>query len=86
MSCRQNAGQNHNRKVAKRTYETVADFKYLGMAVTDQNLIHEEIKSRLNLGNSCYHSVQNLSSSRLLSRNIEIKICKTNFACSFVWV
>jgi hypothetical protein len=33
---------------------------FLGTAVTNQNLIHEGIKSRLNSGNACYHSVQNL--------------------------
>jgi hypothetical protein len=30
---------------------------------TKQNDIHDEIKSRLNSGNACYHSVQNLTSS-----------------------
>jgi hypothetical protein len=38
-------------------------FKYLGTTLTDQNSIQEEIKSRLKLGNACYHSVQNLLSS-----------------------
>jgi hypothetical protein len=42
-----------------------------------QNCIHEEIRSRLNSGNACYHAVQNLLSSHLLSRNVEIKIYKT---------
>jgi hypothetical protein len=32
------------------------------------------IKRRLNSGNACYHSVQNLLSSRPLSRNIKIRI------------
>jgi hypothetical protein len=32
---------------------------------------------RLNPVNACYHSVQNLSPSRLLSKNINIRICKT---------
>jgi hypothetical protein len=41
-----------------------------------QNLIQEEIKRRLNSGNACYHSVQNLLSSRLLSKNIKIRIYK----------
>jgi hypothetical protein len=45
--------------------------------LTDQNCIHEEIKSRLNTGNVCYHLVQNLLSSRLLSRNVKVKIYKT---------
>jgi hypothetical protein len=35
------------------------------------------IKRRLNSGNACYHSVQNLLSSRLLSRNIKTRIYKT---------
>jgi hypothetical protein len=52
----------------------VAQFKYLGTTVTDQNLIQEEIKRRFNSGNACYHSVQNLLSSRLLSKNIKIRI------------
>jgi hypothetical protein len=39
--------------------------------------MHEEIKSRLNPGNACYYSVQSLLSSRLLSRNLKVKISKT---------
>jgi len=56
------------------TFERVEEFKYLGATLTNQNSIPEEIKSRLRSGNACYHSVQNLFSSRLLSRNLKIKI------------
>jgi len=42
--------------------------------VSNQNSIQEEIKSRLKLGNACYYSAQNLLSSRLLSKNLKIKI------------
>jgi hypothetical protein len=45
--------------------------------VTNQNLIQEEIKRRQNSGNACYHSVQNRLSSRLLSKNLKIRIYKT---------
>jgi hypothetical protein len=38
----------------------VEEFKYLGTTLTDQNSIQEEIKSRLKLGNACYHLVQDL--------------------------
>jgi hypothetical protein len=71
------AGQNHNIKIADRSFENVAQFKYLGTIVTNQNLIQEEIKRRLNSGNACYNSVQNLLSSRLLSKNVKIRIYKT---------
>jgi hypothetical protein len=47
------------------------------MTVTIQNLIQEEIKRRLNSGDACYHSVQNLLSSRLLSKNVKVTIYKT---------
>jgi hypothetical protein len=36
--------------------------------------IQEEIKSRLKPGNACYHLVQDLLSSSLLSKHIKIKI------------
>jgi hypothetical protein len=56
----QNADENQNIKIGNRTVENVSQFKYLGMTVTNQNLIQEEIKRRLNSGNACYHSVHNL--------------------------
>jgi len=49
----------------------------MGTTLTNQNSIAEEIKSRLKLGNACYHSVQNLLSSRLLAKNLKIKIYRT---------
>ena len=52
-------------------------FKYLGTILTNKNSIAEEIKSRLRSGNACYHSVQHLLSSRLLSKNLKIKIYRT---------
>jgi hypothetical protein len=49
--------------------------------ITNQNLIQEEIKRRLNSGNACYHSIQNLLSSRLLSKNITIRIYMVLYEC-----
>jgi hypothetical protein len=39
--------------------------------------MYVEIKSRLKLGNACYYLVQNLLSSRLLSKNLKIQIYRT---------
>jgi hypothetical protein len=64
MSHRQNVVQNHNLLIGSKFFENVAKFKYLETPVTDQDFIHGEIMSRLNLGNTCRHSVQNLLSSR----------------------
>jgi hypothetical protein len=54
-----------------------SQFKYLETTVGSQNLVEEEIKRRLNSGNACYHSVQNLLSSHLLSKNLKIRMYKT---------
>jgi hypothetical protein len=77
MSCRLNSGQNQNIRVVNESFEKVAKFKYLGMTLTNQNDICDEIKSRLNSGNACYYSVQNLLSSRFISKNLKTKIYKT---------
>jgi hypothetical protein len=74
LSRHQNVGQNRDIKIANRSFKNVSQLKYLGTTVTNQNLIQEEIKRRLNSGNACYHSVQSLLSSRLLSKNLKIRI------------
>jgi hypothetical protein len=79
LSCHQNAGQNHDFKIPNRSFKNVTQLKYLGMIVTNQNFIHEEIKRRPNSGNACYHSFQNLLSHCLLSKNVKLGIYKTIF-------
>ena len=74
MSRDQNAGRSHNIKIDNNSSEMVEEFKYLITTLINQYYIQEEIKSRLKSGNACYHSVQNLSSSSLLSKNLKIKI------------
>jgi hypothetical protein len=64
-------------KVTNRSFEDVTKSKYFGTTLIDQNCMHEEIRSRLNSGNACYHSVQSLLFFRLLSRKLKVKIYKT---------
>jgi hypothetical protein len=74
MSRDQNAEQSHNIEIDNTFFERLEQFKCLGANVRNQNCIREEIKSRLNSGNACYHSVQNILSSGLLSINLKIKM------------
>jgi len=64
-------------RIDNNTFERVEGFKYLGTTLTNENSIPEEIRSRLRSGSACYHSVQNLLSSRSLSKNLKVKIYRT---------
>jgi sorting nexin-29 len=57
MSRHPNSGHNQNIRIANEWFENVAKFKYLGTTLTNQNDIHDEIKSKVNSGNACYYSV-----------------------------
>jgi len=82
MSRDQNIGQSHSIKIDNNPFEIVEVFKYLGK--TNQNSIQKEIKNRLKSGKACYHSVKNFLSSRLLSKNLMIKIFRTTFLPVFL--
>jgi hypothetical protein len=73
----QNAGQNRDIKLANRSFENVTQLKYLRTAAININSSKEEIKRIQNSDDACYHSVQNLSSFRRLSENIEMRICES---------
>jgi hypothetical protein len=75
VSHHRKAGQNQDIKIANILSENVSQLKYLEVTVTIINLIQEEIKRSLNSGNACCHSLQNLLSSCLLQKNVEIRIC-----------
>jgi hypothetical protein len=74
LSLHQNTGQYNDVKIGNRSFESVAQSKYLATTITNQNLIQEEIKRRLNSLNACYHSIQNIVSSLMQSKNVKIRI------------
>jgi hypothetical protein len=70
MSQDQHAGLRYSMKNDNSFFERVEGFKYLGTTLINQNSTQEEIKGRLKSGNACYHSVQNLLSSSLLTKTL----------------
>jgi hypothetical protein len=84
MSRDQNAGRIHSVRMENSTFERVEKFKYLGTNLTNQSSITEEIKSRLRSRNAWYYSVQKLLSSRLLSKNLKIKIYRIILLTVFI--
>jgi hypothetical protein len=46
ISPKQNTGQNHNIRVGNKSLESVPNSVF-GMTPTNQNYVHEEVKSRL---------------------------------------
>ena len=64
-------------RIDNKPFKRVEQLRYLRTDLMNQNSIHEKIKSRLKSGNACYHSVQNLLSSGLLSKEIKIKMYRT---------
>jgi hypothetical protein len=79
MSGDQKAGRSQNIKFDNSSFESVEKFIYSGTTLSYQNSILEEIKSRLKSGNACYHSVQNILSSSLLSKHYRIIILPVAF-------
>jgi hypothetical protein len=70
LSRHQNAGHNHYRSLANKSFENLTlKLNFSGTNVTDQNLIPEEIKRALNSGNASHRSVPNFLSSRLHSEH-----------------
>jgi hypothetical protein len=74
MSRQQNAGQNHNSLIDNKSFEKCGKDQ---MFWNNSSCINEEMKIRLIPGNACYHPVQNIFSSCLLSKNFKIKIYET---------
>jgi hypothetical protein len=81
MSRDRRAGQSSNIKIGNKSFEGVEQFRCLEITLTNQNFIHEEIKSRLKSGNACSHSVLNILSSSSIPTDTKITRYRTgNFA------
>ena len=76
-SRQQNIVQNQNMVIGNVSFENVEKFKYLGVTVTNTNDIREEVKRRINMGNACYYSLENILSSHLLSKKLKVNTYKT---------
>jgi hypothetical protein len=54
--------------ILSNAFKGVAEFKYFGIIVVDQNHVYEEIRNRLNVGYIFCCLVENPLSSHLLSK------------------
>jgi hypothetical protein len=78
MSRDQNAGESHNMKTENKSFEGLEQWEN-----PQESKFHSgKLKSRLQLGDAFYHSVQQFVSSSLLLNNIK----KYSFACCFIWM
>ena len=78
MTRDRNAGRSNDIEIDSSSFKRVEQFKYLGTTLTHHDTIQEEFKSRVNSGNACFYSVQNLLSSSMLSQDIiKVKIHRT---------
>jgi hypothetical protein len=72
-----NVERSNNINIENNSFESVAELKYSGTTLTNQNYIQEEVKSRMKSGNIYYHSAQKLLPSSSLCKNIKITIHRT---------
>jgi hypothetical protein len=77
MSRHQNIGKHLDIKGAKRSFENVAMLKYMRKAVTYNKFDSGGNKEEIEFRYCCYHLVQNILSSCLLSKNINIRLYRT---------
>jgi hypothetical protein len=78
MSHHTNSGQNWNIRIADELFESVAKFKYLGTTLTNQNDIHDEIKTSLIKFRECLLSFSSRSFVFLSHlKKLKTKIYKT---------
>jgi hypothetical protein len=59
LSRHQNSGHNFDKKVAHRSFQNPTESIYFCMSVIDQNLIQEDINTRVKSDCDCYHAAQN---------------------------
>jgi hypothetical protein len=84
LSDHQYAGQNHDIKIANRSFENVAQFRYLGTTITNKMFFQEEIRGRLNLGNAYTNQSRTFCLLVCYIKTKKSEYKNYNFACGSV--
>jgi hypothetical protein len=78
MKCTRKKEELDNKiKIGEHEIERVQEFKYLGTQVNAQNIMKEEINSRIKQGNVVFYANKSLLGNKLLTRKAKIKLCKS---------
>jgi hypothetical protein len=75
LSRHQDAEQNPDITTGNTSFENVAQFKYLGMTVTNHSLVQEEIKRKLNTSNNMNVKKKYTKAQFFLLSCMGVKIC-----------
>jgi hypothetical protein len=67
----------HELKIGEYNFEGISRFTYLGSVLTENNSIIAEINGRIKKGNATYYKNRKLLTSKLLTRNIKLRLYLT---------
>jgi nucleoside-diphosphate-sugar epimerase len=67
----------HELKIGEYKFEGISRFTYLGSVLTENNSIIAEISERIKKGNATYYKNRKLLTSKLLTRNIKLRLYLT---------
>ena len=77
MEITKNQSNNDHLDAGHHRFQRVKEFKYLGVKVTDDGKIEQEIKHRLTLANRSYYGLITQMRSKYICRKTKIKLYKT---------
>lgn len=80
-----NYGLEQHIELEEHTFKKVSQFKYLGSIITQDNERETVVSSRIQLANKGYYGLEKNTKSRILSKNLKIKMYMTLLRSIFLY-